>query len=367
VINLDSAAAAPIHPKSFEYFDEVKETYFNSSSLHHGGAQALELLNLSRDLFYSILNAKKTFDLVFTSSATESNNLVIQGLELKPGDEVLYYPGCHPSMVAPLNVLKANGILCIPYETKSGVITQSSFEHVSHKTKLILISHLNNQSGVLQDIEGLCRFIKSSSSAHIHIDASQSFTKHEIDLQKIQCDSLTLSSHKIGALRGVSTLFAKKHSIQPILLGGGHEGGLRSSTVNVQLIYVFAKLSEFLLSEITESFVQVESLNHYFRNQISDYAKFLFPKDTCSPYILTVAIDKLESQDLIKELSDNNIYVSSTSACSSNRPKDSVAFQSLGIDDKYFKNIIRFSLNSSMNQDDMKLACKTLNKILGPL
>lgn len=355
MIYLDHAASTPLGDSAREVLQHSFKSFANPSSIHGLGLEVKQKLEQARERLFNLVDAKKTYDCVFTSSATESNNTVIFGLHLAQGDVVHYHPYCHPSQVSPLFELEKKGVILKPLPSKNGSLL-SDIE-LDEKSKLVLLSHVNNQTGIITDIEGIASIIKNKNSkTHIHIDASQSFTKLPLSLKNNVFDSITLSSHKLGGPKGVSTLFLKKYSVQPLIFGGGHEGGLRSSTVNYPLIEAYVTQSEHNISHRGKYFDHVSSLKLQCVNGLKQIKQFrTLVHGHSSPYVLCFALEGVDNRSFAQQLSEKSVYISTSSACSSNRDKitEKDYFNALDFPEPLHDSVLRVSFGFSTTLDEI--------------
>ena len=215
---------------------------------------------------------------------------------------------------------------------------------------MIILTSVNSQSGINVSIDQLSEKIKSiHPQAHIHLDASQSFMKINHHFKDSLIDSFTISGHKLGAPKGIAAVFIKRcKKILPLLLGGDHEHSLRASTLNAPLIFSFSEVIKSLHPKIGQHYDYVSSLNFKLRQWIESELKGVrlpFAFADCSPYILTMIIKKIPSDVIIRHLEEHNIFISSTSACSSKIKTVNPGLLALNIDKKFHKNILRVSFS----------------------
>lgn len=358
MIYLDYAASAPISDEVLALLNKsMKEDFANASSAHKLGKELSRKVAKARTTFLDFLNGSG-FDFYFTSSATESNNTIIKGLKLEVGDEVLYSKADHPSVSVPVETLEKKNA----YEHGS---IDSILEKTTDKTKLIVLSHVNNQSGEIFDVLDAAEKIKNKNSGvHIHVDGVQSFLKIDFKLNKM-IDSYTISSHKIGGPKGISGLYLKQNTIiTPLLSGGAQEQGLRSSTLSVPLIFAFekaAKLATLAIQKNTE-------MAHLFKKKVSESLmgiESLF--HNTSPFIFTFKVTGISSDIILRHLEIKDIFISSSSACSSKVKGDNPTFKALGIDKKYHKNILRVSWGEGTSEKEIDLFILEFNKVIKDL
>lgn len=364
----DHAASMPIYPEALEVLTKAHLNDFaNPSSRHILGHELREKIETYRLDFLQAINASKKDLFIFTGSATESNNTIIRGLNFCERDNLLYSKADHPSVTAPVEEIaherkiELREILLL----KDGRIDQEYFSSlINEKTKLVVLSHVNNQSGVLEDIESLAKIVKEKSNAHVHIDSVQSFGK--INFQNISnIDSLSLSSHKIGGPKGVAGLFLKHtHKMRPLLFGGGQEIGLRSSTEAYPLIAGFHKAMKISLAETEQAFIDSCEYYKIIRGTLSDKISGIsFPFNATSPYIISFIIPKISSDIILRHLEMREVFISSTSACSSKVSGFNPSLFALNVPEHLHKNFLRISLSPRTKKDEVDALLREFVKV----
>src|SRR3989344_2905271 len=241
MIYLDNAATTALAPEVEETLRQAYHTYYgNPGSIHRKGKEAAEQLAEARANIAKTINAQPE-EIIFTSGATESNNLAILGSMLKQATKELIISSIeHPSVKEPAQWLHKQGysLTFLPV-TPEGIITPEQLAKNANKnTQLISIIHGNHEIGTLQDIKELS---KEKGNALLHIDATQSYTKIPINVKNLNVDLMTLSSHKIHGPKGIGALYIKAGTkLQPLMKGGGQEHAIRPGTENLPAIMGFA-------------------------------------------------------------------------------------------------------------------------------
>jgi cysteine desulfurase len=367
-IYLDNAATTKVIPEIKEFFFEsMEEDFANASAAHKLGKTIFKKIEKARQSILKGVNAKKSQTLIFTSSATESNNMIIRGISLKSHEAILFSEADHPSLVEPVLAQENQKIVL---KLKRGVIDiNDSLDALTADIKLVILSHVNNQSGIHQDVESIVKAIRvKCKEVHIHLDAVQSFTKIPLDVERLDVDSVAISAHKIGAPIGIAALvLPKKVNINPLLYGGGQENNLRSSTLCSSLILSFAKASELLLLDTVSSYEKVENFNNDIQKAFELHPNVAFIFDQTSAYIMTFLIKGVASDIILRYLETYNIYASSSSACSAKIKAKSELFLALGIEETYHKNVLRISFSRSTTKAEIEQFIATLHTILDEL
>jgi cysteine desulfurase len=345
----DHAASSILYPEVLETLTKsFREDFANPSAQHELGHNLLEKILEIKEKFKKQIGAKAEDVLVFTSSATESNNTVIQGINFHENDVVLYSKADHPSVVVPVENLgkKSKATVKEIRLLEDGSIDVGHLKTLlNNAVKLVVLTHVNNQSGVAQEIIQLTALIKKLSPAHVHVDAVQSFGKLNLAVDH-NVDSISFTSHKIGGPKGVAALYLKKdHNVSALLLGGGQEDGMRSSTQAFPLIVGFYKAAEISNQEKEAAYNQIINLNEKIKTElIKKIPNIQFPFKNTSPYILSFVIPRISSDIILRHLEMRKVYISSTSACSSKISGFNPSLLALNIPEKFHKNFLRISL-----------------------
>lgn len=355
----DYAASSPIYPEVLDLLTRtLRDDFANPSAQHILGHNLNEKIEEFRISFLKVLKASKNDSIIFTSSATESNNTVIQGLDFNSSDVILYCKADHPSVTAPVEFL-AERLKITTKEIQlnsSGDIDHDLFlNDLSDKVKLVVLTHVNNQSGVLNDIEKLAKLVKDKSNAHLHIDATQSFGKIEIQLSS-HIDSMSFTSHKIGGPKGVAGLFLKEgHKVRPLLIGGGQEIGIRSSTTPYPLIAGFHHAMNISNANRKIKLEKADQLSKLIKSKLSiNIPEIKFPFITTSPYITAFILPGISSDIIVRHLEMKNIFISSTSACSSKITGFNPTLFAMNIPERFHKNILRISIGPMTSDTEVE-------------
>jgi cysteine desulfurase len=370
MLYLDYAASTPIRPEALKVLESsFKNDFANPSSAHKLGKTLYRKIESCRRQFLEFLGAGQDDLFIFTSSATESNNMLIEGLKIKEGDTVIYSSADHPSVTGPIEELKKRGIETreLPLEEDGQLNDDLFLEGLKSKDKLVILTHVNNQSGMIIDICALSLKIKEiNPKIHIHVDAAQSFGKIPFSLKEGKIDSISISSHKLGGPKGIAGLYLhSKVTISPFLVGGGQEKGLRSSTQAAPLIFSFCEASKIAYKNVDFSLKQVSKINQLARENLTrQLSNIRFPfSPHGSPYILTFILTGLASDILLRHLEEEGIFISSTAACSSKVKGINPVYTALNIPENEHKSVLRVSLSEDVSDQDIKLFCDTFVSI----
>jgi len=279
-VYLDYAATTPVDPRVIKAMLPFFNLNFaNTMSLHSFGMKAAEGVELAREIIAKFIGAESE-EIVFTGSATESNNLVLKGLaEANPDKKKIIISSIEHDCVRNSAIwLRGKGykVVMIPVNRKGFIDFEVLKNEADKDTLVVSVIHGSNEVGTIQDIKKigeLCR----EREIYFHTDASQSFGKIPIDVKDMKIDLLTASSHKIYGPKGAAILYVREGvKINPIMHGGGHEGGLRSSTVNVPAIVGMGKAVEILKNSKAEN-TDSKSISKSFNKEKESRLKYQLP------------------------------------------------------------------------------------------
>lgn len=365
-VYLDYAATTPVDARVIKAMMPYFNLHFaNTMSLHGSGMKAAEGVEKARDIIAKFIKAENE-EIVFTGSATESNNLALKGLaEANPEKKKIIISSIEHDCVRNSAIwLRGKGykLVMLPVDKKGFIDFEVLSKEVDETTLLVSVIHGNNEVGTIQNIKkigALCR----ERGIYFHSDASQSFGKIPIEVKDMKIDLLTASSHKIYGPKGAAILYVRDGvKINPIMHGGGHEGGLRSATVNVAAIVGMGKAVEIMekskaenlkIKRLRDKLIKgvLGSINDCWLNgdekeRLSNNANFSF--------------ERVEGEALLMELSNRGIMCSTGSACSSSSLEPSHVLLALGLSAPEAHGSLRFSLGRGTSEADINYVLKML-------
>lgn len=352
-IYLDNAATTKPLTEAVEAATSViTKEYGNPSSRHSMGLEAEKIIKSARKAVAARLGVNAS-NLYFTSGGTESNNIAIIGsaLAFRKRGRILTTKIEHKSVLNPFNYLKGEGfeIDFIDVDANGSVNLEDLKDKLSEDVQLVSMMFVNNEVGTIQPLDKAYEIIKSQSNALFHVDAVQGFCKIN---KRIKADLISASAHKIGGLKGAGALYiADKVKTKPLFYGGGQELGIRVGTENVPAIAAFGAACKVI--NIEENFCKVNELNTILRG--IKHAKILSPADA-SPYILCLAFERVKSEVLLHSLEEKGVFVSSGSACSSNRPEPNHVLTAMGCPKGDVDSSIRISLSPENTVEEIQKA-----------
>jgi len=363
---LDNAATTRPMPEVVEVIDKVlSEDWGNPSSLHKKGHDAELYLKHASEVMAKILKVE-TESVYFTSCATESINTALLGAAMKKrkqGRHILTVKGEHAATRETLKRLKENGfeIEAVENGPDGKVLLDSLKDKLREDTILFTCLHVNNETGVIQPIEEIGALLKSQAPEVLfHVDATQSFCKLPIYPKKYGIDMLSASAHKINGPKGIGLMYVRRDLHLPALLtGGGQQSHFRSGTENVPYIAGFAVAAETLWNSHEEVTSQMAVLKKTAAERLTSELNGVKVNGPAIsegvPYILNLQIDGVRSEVLLHALEDHGVYVSSGSACSSNKPTEkSPALSALGLNKDQIDHSLRVSLDRYSTMEDVE-------------
>lgn len=371
-IFLDNASTSRIDEQVNALISKTNiEDFYNPSALYHESVLIKQKIEKAQNTIAKMLNVNPN-NIIFTSGATESNNLAILGsVTAKKNAEYIFSSGEHPSVYNVAKYLEQKGaIIKFVKLTPNGIVDLNDLKaKLSNNTHFVSIMFISNETGAINDIQAISQTIKSYNPKIIfHVDGVQAFGKIPCELSKLQVDAFSISAHKFHGPKGVGALYYKNiNSLKPQILGGGQQLNYRSGTENVSGILGMELASTLANASMHENFSKVTTFRNIFLNQISkdlagvDYQ--INQAENNSPYILSVSFKGLKSEVLMHMLEDKGVLVGTGSACSSKKQENRV-LQSMGKQADYIKGNIRISFSSQNTLEEIEKASKIFTKVV---
>lgn len=336
----------------------LREFYGNPSSLHNLGMKSEKKLRECRQIIAKAINGSEN-EIYFNGGGSEGNNLVLKGIA-KSGNHIITTPFEHASVLNTIKTLEKNGVkvTVLKIDSRGKVDLEDLEKSITKDTVLVSIMHVNNEIGVIQDIEEISGIVKKvSNRAKLHIDAVQSFGKIPINVEKMHIDFLTVSAHKFHGPKGCGFIYIRKpNTLMPLIEGGAQEFGLRAGTQNIAGIMGMTVAAKMAYENMDKNYQKVSEIKNYFIEKLKEIDNIKlnsYNEDDFSPYILNVSFRGVRGEVLLHFLEESGIYVSTGSACSSKeraRIGGSYVLKSLGLTNDEIGGGIRFSFS-----DDNKL------------
>ena len=369
---LDNSATTRVLPEAARKAAEVMvEEYGNPSSLHTRGFRARQELEASRETVAARLGAKPE-ELYFTSGGTEGNNLALFGAALakkRQGNRIVTTLAEHDSVLGTVGELEKQGfeVVRLRPDSEGHLSEEQLFDAVNEKTILVSMMLVNNETGAVFPVSAAARAIRRKKApALLHTDAVQAFGKLEFSPAKLGADLCTVSAHKVHGPKGVGALYVSKSArILPHTFGGGQEKGLRPGTESVPLICAFGEAVR-LLPKAFEAGPEMERLNGLLRGKLRELPEVTVnsPEDGL-PYILNFSAGRVRAETMLHFLAEQNIFVSSGSACG--RAKPSHVLEAMGLPKERISSALRVSFSRFSEEDDVLALAEALKKGLRTL
>ena len=348
MIYFDNAATTRVTPEAAQtVFKYLTEKYYNPSAMYHEALDVKNDLENARSVVVNRIGGEGK--LYFTSGGTESDNLAFFGTKKKRNSRVIISAVEHAAVYQSAMSLKQAGFdVCVAPVDGSGKIDVEAFsELLNADTSFVSVIHVSNETGAVNDIGELARLTKRvAPRALFHSDGVQAGGKIKIDLKSIPVDLYSLSAHKIGAPKGTGALYAAKGvHLNPIIVGGGQEDGVRSSTENTAGIMAFATAFAAAVPLIEKSAERLRAIAAYLRKRLGafDDVMVISPEDG-SPYILSFASASVRGEVIEHALEREGVLVGTGSACSSNKSTRRIP-EALNLQGKYASGMVRLSFS----------------------
>ncbi|RSJ98699.1 cysteine desulfurase family protein [Streptococcus australis] len=361
MIYFDNSATTKPYPEALATYTEVaSKIWGNPSSLHNLGSQATRILEASRKQIASLLG-KKVEEIFFTSGGTEGDNWAIKGVAFEKapyGKHMIVSAIEHPAVKESALWLQGQGfeVDLAPVDARGFVQVEELEKLLRPDTTLVSIMAVNNEVGSIQPIQAIADLLADRPTITFHVDGVQALAKIATSLYLPErVDLATFSSHKFHGLRGVGFLYLKEgKKISPLLTGGGQEKDLRSTTENLAGIAATAKALRLAMERQEEFERKCHQLKEVIREELAHYPDVtIFSGDEgFAPHILTFGIKGVRGEVIVHAFEEYEIYISTTSACSSKAGKPAGTLIAMGVDKALAQTAVRLSLDleNDMNQ-----------------
>lgn len=370
MIYFDNSATTKPYNEVLESFLTVSNRYFgNPSSLHKLGVQSEKLLQQARIQMADLLSVKPS-EVFFTSGGTESNNIAIKGAALlhkKKGRHIITSSVEHASVKATMEQLEQNGfeISILPVGEDGRVMAEQIEKEIRKDTILISVMHVNNEVGSVQPIKEIGEVLRKYPDILFHVDAVQSIGKIPFNFKKERVDLVSISAHKFHGLKGTGALIVREGTrIAPILTGGKQECNLRSGTENVAGAVAMAKALRMTVEKSKNGVGKMLEIQRMLRTSLSQIEGLSIhtPVENFAPHIVNFSIEGIKSEVLVHALEEKDIYVSTTSACSSKIKSPSHTLVAMGVPSSSAESAIRISLSYDNTEKEATMVINAINE-----
>ncbi|WP_419179834.1 cysteine desulfurase family protein [Polycladomyces zharkentensis] len=372
---LDNSATTRTDDQVVRVMVEVMNNiYGNPASLHGLGAKAERLVTQAREATARTLGVSPG-EIVFTSGGTEGNNTAIKGVAFQyrdRGRHLITTRVEHPSVYGVCKQLEEWGwrVTYLPVDAYGRVRPEDVETAITDETVLVSVMHVNNEVGTIQPIAEIGALLKRHPKVLFHVDAVQSFGKMEVRPKEWGVDLMTLSGHKFHGPKGVGCLYVREGvSLAPLLTGGGQEGGLRSGTHNVPGIAGFAKAALLAKERQPEAVRRWSRWKADLIEQVMSRVEGVRVNGDPSheggaPHIVSFSFPGLRSEVIVHALEEENVFVSSKSACSSKGEKPSRILLAMGLDPTAAVGSIRISMGYHTTEEEVERCARALCQVI---
>ena len=354
MIYFDNSATTKPYPAALATYTEVATRIWgNPSSLHNLGSQATRILEASRKQIAELIG-KKAEEIYFTSGGTEGDNWILKGVAFEKapyGKHIIVSDIEHPAIKESAAWLKTQGfeVDYAPVDARGFVKVDALASLLRPDTTLVSVMAVNNEIGSIQPIHEIAALLEDRPTISFHVDAVQALAKvaTEVYLPE-RVDFATFSSHKFHGLRGVGLVYIKEgKKIAPLLTGGGQEKEMRSTTENVAGIAATAKALRLAMENQEVFASKTQQMKEVIRKELANYPDVIIfsGEDHFAPHILTFGIKGVRGEVVVHAFEEFDIYISTTSACSSKAGKPAGTLIAMGVDKSVAQTAVRLSLD----------------------
>lgn len=373
-VYLDNSATTAAFPEVAEKVAKIMcEDYGNPSSMHNKGLEAENHVKKAAEIIAKNLKCEPK-SILFTSGGTESDNMALIGVaeaNKRAGKHIITTSIEHHAILETTEHLKDMGyeVTYLPVDENGRISLEELKNAIRPDTILVSIMHTNNEIGSVQPIEEAGKLIKSiNPSIVFHTDAVQGYGKNVIIPKKCNIDLMSVSAHKIHGPKGVGFLYiGDKIKINPIIFGGGQQKGMRSGTENVPGIAGMAEAVTLCYKNLDEDVNRLYELKEFFVTEAlkieGTRVNGLTGRES-APHIVSLSISGIRAEVLLHALEDKGIYVSSGSACATNRPSLSSTLQAIGVQKDLLDSTLRFSFSVHTTKEELEYTIKCMNEII---
>lgn len=368
MIYLDYAANTPVDDEVLDLYVECTKKYIaNPNSNHKLGIEEKNMIDNSSKIIAKYFDTDYA-NIIYTSGASESNNLVIKGVcdrYKDKGNHIIISSIEHSSVVAPVNYLCSKGfdVSIIPI-TKQGIIDMDILEkEINDKTILVSICSVDSELGIVQPIKEIGNIVKKYPNCIFHTDATQAIGKINMDYSNV--DFITLAPHKFYGLNGTGALINRNNKkIVPLIHGGKSTTIYRSGTPVLANIVCLAKALELAINNLDERYKYISKLNKVLKEKLSKYNNIhINSTEKSIPNTINISLIGISNKDIIKKLEQEDIYLSTTAACSMDNAISKSVF-AITNDEILASNTIRISISHLTTLDDINIFIDKLDKII---
>ena len=365
MIYLDYSATTPVNREVIDTYIKVSERYIgNPNSLHKLGFEAKKLIDDATNQIKRLLNTDK--DIIYTSGASEANNLAIFGVCRKyknRGNHIITTHLEHSSVIEPIKELEKEGykVDYVKIDEEGRVDLDDLERLITDKTILVSISSVNSEIGIEQDLESISKIVRKYPKVVLHSDVTQIIGKKKINLDYI--DLASMSAQKFNGMKGVGCLLKNsKLEIEPIIYGGKSTTIYRSGTPATALIASLAKALRLAIEKIDDNYKYVENLNKYLVDELSKIDEIIINSTKYSiPHIVNISVNNIKPETLLHALEEEEIYISTKTACSKGEDI-SIPVYELTKDEERSSHSLRISISYLTTKEELNTFIEVLKE-----
>lgn len=366
MVYLDYSATTPVDSEVLESYVKATNDFIgNPNSLHKLGVLSKQLEESATAQIKNILSLTES-EVIYTSCASESNNLAIKGVALrnqKRGKHIITTNLEHSSIYGPLGYLQKLGfdITFVNANDKGLIEIEELKKIIRDDTILVSIASVNSEVGIRQNIEDIALFLKNYPNCYFHVDATQSIGKVQVDFKNV--DLISFTAHKFYGPKGIGCLIKKKDVLMdPLIHGGKSTTVYRSGTPALPLIVSLSKALRLIDRKEEEYLIKVKELNNYLKNKLSNYNNITINSNEYSiPHILNISILNIKPETMQHALEEDDIYISTQSACSANNLLSKAVFE-VTKNDMASRHSIRISLSGLTTKEEIDFFLESFDK-----
>lgn len=372
MIYFDNAATTQVYPEVLKTYTEVAtKIWGNPSSLHSMGSQSTRILDASRQQIADLIG-KKASEIFFTSGGTEGDNWIVKGVAFEKaqfGKHIIISAIEHPAVRESALWLQSQGFeVDVAPVDKRGFVDVAAFEKLLRAdTTLVSIMAVNNEIGSIQPIQAISDVLADKPTISFHVDAVQALGKIPVeDFLTERVDFATFSSHKFHSVRGVGFVYIKSGKrVQSLLTGGGQEKDQRSTTENVAGIAATAKALRMTFEDFDNKQQHLIAMKQVILDALTDYEDILVfsEMEGFAPNIITFGIKGIRGEVIVHAFEEHQIYISTTSACSSKAGKPAGTLIAMGVPLKFAQTAVRVSLDATNDMGQVEQFLTILKQV----
>ncbi|MEH6937224.1 cysteine desulfurase family protein [Bacillus sp. JJ664] len=372
MIYFDNSATTKPYKEVLETYMTVSEQFFgNPSSIHKLGGKSEQLLSKARLQVADLLSVQPT-EIIFTSGGTEGNNLAIKGTAMmhrSRGKHLITTEMEHPSIYEAYKQLEGIGfeVTYLSPDEDGFISVEKVADALREDTILVSIIHVNNETGAIQPIYEIGQFLKKYPKIFFHVDAVQGIGKVPLHIKQSAIDLLSVSGHKFHSVKGTGLLYVREGvTLSSMMTGGSQEREIRSGTENLAGIVAMARALRITLEKQKSKSDDLLKLRNELLHHLEkiDGAVINSPSSNFAPHILNISFVGLKPEVIVHALSEENIYISTKSACSSKNYEISRVLQSMGKSEQVAGSAIRISLSYENTIEEVKMFNEVMSEVI---